>query len=241
MRMQKEQSVNPPRMILSALGAAALVVVMASCATVNRLETHDFQGASLAAHMRTPPEPQMDIRYDVTLDSHNPIYSALSVMTNLAKAAQAEKARNTMREALLSVDLPGIIRDESFSACAFALGTEQVDRTAQSDYLLDMEIRDWGIEASSPTSAVMLRVRLTASLYKTEGRELLWQREVRVRNPASAGMFGVGQVIGNMVTATVLSNMTADELAQGFTELGRESARTVVRQLERDMDRARAY
>jgi hypothetical protein len=44
-----------------------------------------------------------------------------------------------------------------------------------------------------------------------------------------------------MVTATVLSNMTADELAQGFTELGRESARTVVRQLERDMDRARAY
>jgi hypothetical protein len=223
------------------LGVAAVAVVMASCATVNGLDTYDFQGSSLAAHMRTPPEPRMDVSYDVTLDSHNPFYSALSVMTNLAKAAQAEKAQDAMREALLSVDLPAIIRDQSFSACAFALGTEQAERTADSDYLLDLEIRDWGIEASSPSSAVMLRVRLTASLYKTSGRELLWQRDIRTSSPASPAMFAVGQVIGNMVTATALSNMTADELAKGFTELGRESARAVVRQLQRDMNRARAH
>ena len=41
----------------------------------------------------------MDVRYDVTLDGRLPIYSMLSVMTNLAKAGQAEKASATMRGA----------------------------------------------------------------------------------------------------------------------------------------------
>ena len=57
--------------------------------------------------------------------------------------------------------------------------------------------------------------------------------------PASPAVFGLGQIIGNMVTATALSNMTPDELAAGFRELARETARVVARLLERDLARAR--
>ena len=37
--------------------------------------------------------------------------------------------------------------------------------------------------------------------------------------PADPEMFGIGNILGNMVTATVLSNMTEDDLARGFKEL----------------------
>ena len=42
-----------------------------------------------------------------------------------------------------------------------------------------------------------------------------------------------------MVTATVLSEMTEENLTRGFRELGSLTARRVAMILERDLDRAR--
>ena len=42
-----------------------------------------------------------------------------------------------------------------------------------------------------------------------------------------------------MVTATVLYNMTEDDLARGFKELASRTAKRVALELERDLGRAR--
>lgn len=231
---------NPTRRaVLCATGALALVLLLVSCTTVNKLATSDFDGATLAADMQSPPEPRLDIRYDVTLDRNNPIYSAFSVMTNIAKAGQAQKAESAMREALSSVDVPDVILEEAYAACASTLQTQLEERKLRADYLLLLEIHEWGIEASSPGSPVMLHIRLTANLYRTFGGELVWRRDLIVDDPASSDMFPIEGIVGDMVTATVLSSMTAEELAYGFTELARRSARSVSRLLERDLYSAR--
>jgi ABC-type uncharacterized transport system auxiliary subunit len=222
-----------------AAAAAALCLTLASCATVNRLNPADYPGSRLATQMPTPPVPRVNVAYDVTLDSHNPVFSALSVMTNLAKAKQAEKANEAMRQALESVDVPGIVLNESSAACADTLAATPAESRADADFLLVLDVRDWGIEADKPDSSVSLHMSLTASLYRSSDRDLVWQRRVSVDQPASPGMFGLGQIVGNMVTATTLYEMTADELSAGFREMARETARTVARLLARDLDRAR--
>jgi hypothetical protein len=98
---------------------------------------------------------------------------------------------------------------------------------------------EWGIDARSPFSAVSLRIRLVASLYPAAGGELAWRREVTVDQPADPDMFGIGNILGNMVTATVLYNMTEEDLARGFKELASRTAKHVALVLERDLDRAR--
>jgi hypothetical protein len=60
-----------------------------------------------------------------------------------------------------------------------------------------------------------------------------------VNDPASPAMFGLGRIVGNMVTATILSEMSEEDLARGFTELALRSARSVARQLENDLTSAR--
>ena len=231
-----------------AAGAAALActaALLAGCMTVNHLDRYDFEGSRLAVEMRTPPEPQLRINYDITLDSHNALYSALSVMTNLAKANQAVQVRETMRDALMEVDVPQIVRSQSLSACAASLGAVQAPSRPDSDYVLSIRIDEWGIEARSAFSPVSLHMKLLATLYPTAaGRsrsedDLAWRREVTVDQPADPEMFGIGQIIGNMVTATVLSNMTEDDLVRGFRELGSLTARRVAMILERDLDQAR--
>ena len=52
-------------------------------------------------------------------------------------------------------------------------------------------------------------------------------------------MFGLGPVVGNIVTATELSQLSVDELAQGFTELGRSMARSISQELQEDLASAR--
>jgi ABC-type uncharacterized transport system auxiliary subunit len=217
--------------------AAALALV--SCATTNRLAMYNFEGALLASEMQTAPPPRVDIRYNVTLDPNNAVYSSLSVLTNIAKATQGEKARQAMSDALSSVDVPGIILAESSAACADTLGTTTEERRSQADYVLTLSIHDWGIEAESARSAVKLRVRMNARITDRRTDNLVWSRTLWVAQPASPTVFGFGQIIGNMVTATVLSNLTPDELADGFRELARETARVVARLLERDLAMAR--
>jgi hypothetical protein len=225
--------------VMTFAALAVLAAALAGCATTNRLDRFDFKGATLAADMPIPPAPRMKVRYEVSLDRRDLVYSAFSVVTNVAKATQAEKARETMDEALASVDVPGIVLQESFDACATALGAEPQDNADAADYLLVLSIHDWGIDASSPISVVSLRIRVTASLYAARGSELVWRRDISVHDAASPAMFGLGPVVGNLVTATALSQLSVDELADGFTALGRNTARSVARQLEEDLVSAR--
>jgi hypothetical protein len=230
---------------LAAASVAAASILLASCMTVNHLDRYDFEGSRLAMDMRTPPEPRLRIDYDVTLDSHNPVYSALSVVTNLAKASQAAQVRETMRAALMEVDVPEIVRAQTFSACSASLGAQQAESRHGADYVLALRIDEWGIEARSPVAAVTLHMKLVASLYPSSvGRgaseeDLAWRREVTVDQPADPEMFGIGPILGNMVTATVLSEMTEENLTRGFRELGSLTARRVAMILEKDLDRAR--
>jgi hypothetical protein len=227
------------RIVTGILLIAATAALLSSCSTVNRLEWYDFKGATLAAHMQSTPEPQVDVSYYVALDKHMPVYSALSVMTNLAKAGQAEKAAGTMRGALASVDVPEILLRESYAACAAALDAEQEPERMRADYVLVLSIHDWGIQAHSFRSAMSLHIHLAASLARRAGGELIWRRGIIVNDPASPAMFGLGRIVGNMVTATILSEMSEEDLARGFTELALRSARSVARQLEYDLTSAR--
>ena len=88
-------------------------------------------------------------------------------------------------------------------------------------------------------STVALRIRLTVSLYDTRGRGLVWRRELSVHDDASPAMFGLGPVVGNMVTASALSELSVDELTDGFTALGHSTARSVARLLREDLISAR--
>jgi hypothetical protein len=226
------------RLIAGAAAAAAAVLLLASCQTVNRLDRYRIEGSTLATDMREPPRAELGIDYSVHIDSKNPIGTALSVGTTLLKASEAEKAEVNMRAALDSVDVPAIVLKETSKSAARALNADLVERSRRPDLLLDLDIREYGIEAPSWGSAVTLHMRLVATLYHTKSRDIIWRRAITVDDPASPQMFGVSGVVGDIVTAGVLSSLTVEELEEGFRALAFESARSLSRRLEKDFYRA---
>jgi hypothetical protein len=220
---------------LVALGIAAL----SSCETINRLGEFDFQGHALAAQMRLPPEPTMDVHYHVKVDFSNPLGTALNVGSNIAKAANADRVEMLMRQALGVVDVPGMVRDESYSTSLSVLGAVSEENPDDAEYLLDFDIHKWGIHASSWVSAVTLRMRLTAAIYSNAEKSIVWRREINVERAATPVMFGLDQTVGNFVTSATLAGLSEEDLMNGFDQLARDTALEVSRTLQSDLYDAR--
>jgi hypothetical protein len=220
------------------LGAACALALL-SCATVNRLGEFDVEGKTLAAEMRLPPEPEMDISYHLKVDFSDPIGTAVSVGSNIAKAANAQRVDALMRGALETVDVPGIVREESYAACLTVLGTQREDDPGAADYLLDVNIHRYGIHAGSWNSAVTLRIKLTASLYHNAERAVVWRRDIDVERAATPAMFGLDSTIGTFVTTAALAGLSEEDLQNGFDQLARDTALSVARTLQDDLYNAR--
>jgi len=223
----------------AAVGAVAALslLALASCTTINRLGEFDLQGHTMAAQMRLPPEPKMDVHY--TFDFSNPLTAALSVGSNIAKAANAQRVDTLMRQALQVVDVPGMVRDESYSTCLTVLGAAQEEDTGSAEYLLDFDIHKWGVHASSWTSEVSLRMELTASIFANSERTIVWRRDVEVKCMATPAMFGLSSTLGSFVTTAALASLAEEDLQNGFDQLARETALQVSRTLQNDLYDAR--
>ncbi|HUI72553.1 MAG TPA: hypothetical protein VL354_18680, partial [Spirochaetia bacterium] len=225
---------------LALVGCAALgVLVLVSCTTINRLGEFEMQGHTMAVDMRLPPEPEMDVHYHIHLDPSDLIGSAINVGSNMAKAANADRVEALMRQALDVVDVPGMVRDESYSTCLSVLETQQEDDPNNADYLLDFDIHKWGVHASSWTSEVSLRMKLTAYLYQKAEKTIVWRRDIEVERPATAAMFGLPSTIGNFVTSAALASLSEEDLQNGFDQLARDTALAVSRTLQNDLYDAR--
>jgi len=221
------------------LAVAAAAMVLTSCTTINRLGEFDLQGRTMAAEMRLPPEPRMDVNYQVKIDLSNPIGTALNVGSNIAKAANANRVDSLMRDALQVVDVPGMVRDESYSTSLSVLGAQEEEDPVAADYLLDFDIHKWGIHAGSWTSAVSLRMKLTAILYSNAEKTIVWRRDIEVERDATPEMFGLDSTIGNFVTTAALASLSEEDLQNGFDQLARDTALTISRTLQNDLYDAR--
>ena len=185
--------------------------------------------------MRTPPEPEIDGNYNVRIDTGNPVLTFASVAANLAKANQIAKDEQKMFAALRQIDVPQLVWEETFERCVRSLASEQVSSVGNSDYIFDLEIRHYGLDADSTNAAVMIEITTTARLYATADRRLIWQRNVSVRDPLSPEVFGAGSVVDTVITTAALAKLTEDQLARGFGEAARRVSYQIARELEDDI------
>jgi hypothetical protein len=226
------------RFVLPALAAVA-AVLLASCVTVNRLEDIRLDDAELASVLAPPPPPSLDSWYDLGIDTSNPIGTVLRVGSSIVLAAEAEKATERMREALTEIDVPAVVLEESTARCARALGAGRVDDARDADFVLDLEIEHYGIDAPSWGSAVALEINVTARLYERRSRDLVWRRHISVAQRASPDVFGLPSAAETIFTAAMLASLSTEEMATGFAYLAHYAAKAVGNTLERDLGKAR--
>ena len=218
---------------LVVLAAAAWV----ACGGGNRLAEYDFAGGALAlVDLGTPRPVLLTGEMDVETEE-GALEAVLDAGSRVAKEASARKARSRLDSAARRVDMGEMMADRILERGSRYLGTRPVEAEAEADFLLELDVRDYGIDARSGRDARLFVVADVILLERETGREI-WSTEVRGRDRLVPSVEGV-DLPPDIFTAGGLTRISVDDFERILRGLADVSADAVADRLREDLRDAR--
>jgi len=219
-----------------------LIVMIGSgvigCGTTNHLREYSFRDRTMVADMLTPPRPQVFTDSYSWFDQDDPVGSVLRVGTTIVKEVEASKTQARMDSALQKVDVPERIKSRALQRCAKILKYRPINDTDKAEFILDMEIRNYGIDAKSWSAGTYFKIDMLVKIIDNESRALIWKRKIKEKQPISPEIFGLGNAAENVISAVALSRLSVDEIATGFQHLADYTADRIAVRLQKDFVKA---
>ena len=236
-RRRRTRSVRRPRTGVAASLVLLAVAAWAACGGGHRLAEYDFAGGTLAmVDLGTPPPVLLTGDVDVDTDE-GALGAVLDAGSRAAKEVSARKARARLDSASRRVDMGEEMAGRILERGSRYLGTNPVESEAEADYLLELDVRDYGIDARGGRDARLFVVADVILLERRTGREI-WNTEVRGRDRLVPSVEGV-DLPSDIFTAGGLTQISVDEFEGILRGLADVSADAVADQLREDLRDAR--
>lgn len=210
-----------------------------SCSS-NKLHQYQYEDRTAAAHMAYPPHPEVFTESWVGINPDDPVGTIINLGTTVAKDVQAAKAQAKMEQALEQVDVSEIIRRRTLAQCSKFMHYRPIDSEQRADYVFDLEIRKYGIDANSWTSRTSFKIEARVVLRHNRSGIQIWKKKIKEDRPISPSVFGLGDSGDNVLTALALSKLTVEQIATGFDHLARYTADRIADKLRDDLAEARS-
>ena len=215
-------------------------VVTAGCGSSNLLREYEFETRTAAALMAIPPRPEVFTHSFVGIDERDPMRSAIRLGTTIVKEMEAQRAEARLDSAMELVDVPEQIRARTLERCSTYLHYRPTEDSKNADFLFDMNIRHYGIDAKSWSASVHFKIDVEVRLLDNKRGMRIWKARVKEEQPITQRIFGLGRATGDVITAVALSNLSVEELVQGFEHLADYTADRIARKLQNDFAKARS-
>ncbi len=224
---------------LSILGLAGLLVLLTACAS-HKLVEYDLREADIAARTFMPPRANVftDL-YNMYINPHDLIGSALSVGTSIARESQASKARARLDSAMAMVNVPAIIEEEMLFRSAELLNFRPVNEIKMADFIFNVRMEKYGIDARGWEVGTYFIIESEIELIDNQQQRRIWKRKVEAREPLSPRLFGISSSVENIMDAMALSELTVEEMATGMENLALFAADLFAEKLYKDYVKSR--
>ncbi len=216
-------------------GVALLTPALEGCSG-NHLDEYDFADQSLAVVYFTAPAPRLWTG-GVDVEGDNPLEVVVSAGGRVAREVEARRAQARLDSAAVGVDLAKRMADRTLERAGRYLGTRPVEEESEADYLLEVDIRRLGLDASGH-GAYLVVVGEAVLLDGRTGREI-WDADVRGHERLSPALWHSSDVLGDVVTAGALSGVSVAEFEDILGALTDFVADRIGRELRGDLRRAR--
>jgi hypothetical protein len=219
---------------------AGLCLALTGCGPKHRLKEYDFNDLTAAAMVDAPAEAGVFTGSLLDIAGHHPLAIALQAGAALAKEITADGAQARLDSAMMQVDVPERIRSRTLRRCADYLRLQSVPVHNRADFLFDVYIHDYGIDAEAWDAGVYFYIDAQVYLLDNGTGSEIWKTHVKERLPVTRRLFPseVG-VADDVVSAIALSQLSVDEIAAGFRHLANETADRVAARLRRDYAKSR--
>lgn len=220
-------------MWILALVASSMIVHCSS----NRLHEYQFKRKSASAIMAAPPRAQIftESFFDTGGD---PISTVIHIGTRIAKEVETYEAQKRLDSAMQQVDIPEQIRRRSLERFGDYFDFRTIGSSKDADFLFMMKITKYGIEADSWNASVRFKIDVKIRLIDNIKNREVWKKSIHERMPISGSIFGLGDAVGNVMTASALSNLTEEGMVTGFSHLAEYTADRIAEKIQEDFIKA---
>ena len=225
--------------------ATTVLLVLAwlavGCGSSNILHEYDYRGRTLAVVSELPRAPQvLSGPYFLGRSSGDPVRDLMRIGAGVAREVQAGEVRERLDSAVALVDVGYEMEDAVLERAARYLGARATwDDEEPADFLLELVVVEYGIDAEAWDAAVHVFIEADATLIHVDSGEEIWRREIGARDPLGPAVFGPRRTVRDVVTAATLASLDVEEIAAALEYLADFSARVITDELRDDLRDAR--
>lgn len=232
-------SPQPVRPLALLAGIASLASI--GCASSNTLHEYDYRGRSLSVVSDLPPSPEvLTGPYFVGHPSGDAIRDAVRLGARVAREVEAREVRERLDSAATLIDVGHVLEDNTLERAARYLGARASRSEAQTDFLLELVVVEYGIDAETWDAAAHVYIEADAALIHVESGAEIWRAEIEARDPLGPSVFGPARAVRDIVTAASLADLSVEEIVDALEYLADYSAGAITDRLRDDLREARS-
>lgn len=224
-------SFSPPKVVVSRIAVAvAVLAVAAGCGGgKHHLEQYQFANRTLGLVYVEPPEPEL-LHGSYSVNGENALQTVMRATGTVAKEVVARRARARLDTATRYLDVSKVLAVRTVERVSRYLGTTPAAMSNNADYLLEVTMRSFGIDATSNTATYLYTRAEAVLIDRRSGREI-WSVKVRGSDRLTASVRGNPNLPSSVINAGTLSTVSVAQFQDALEQLTTYTSNLITEEL----------
>ncbi|HTD83179.1 MAG TPA: hypothetical protein VK648_05245 [Gemmatimonadaceae bacterium] len=206
------------RLLPAIVAAAALAASLVSCGGGHHLAEYPFASRTLAVVYIAPPAPELLTSYYDLTNSQNPVEAVVRAGADVAREKEGRRANARLDSASARIDIPAILAQRTLQRASRYLGTRPITDENQADYLMEVRMERFGINAKADEAAYLFTYAEAVLLDRRTGREI-WNINVHGRDRLTPYVQSTSPIPGSVITASTLGSVSVAQFQGALNQL----------------------
>ena len=189
------------RLLPAIIATAAIPASLISCGGGHHLAEYPFASRTLAVVYIAPPSPVLLTSYYDLTNSQNPVEAVVRAGADVAREKEGRRASARLDSATARIDIPAVLAQRTLQRASRYLGTRPIADENQADYLMEVRMERFGINAKADEAAYLFTYAEAVLLDRRTGREI-WNINVHGRDRLTPYVQSTSPIPGSVITAT---------------------------------------
>ena len=203
---------------------------VAACGGGHHLAEYPFASRTLAVVYVAPPAPELLTSYYDLTNSQNPLETVMRGAADVAREREGRRARARLDSAAARIDFPTVLAQRTVQRASRYLGTRPVSDENQADYLMEVRLERFGINAKADEATYLFTFAEATLIDRRTGREI-WNVNVHGRDALTPYVEASSPIPGSVIAAGTLGSVRVADFQNALNQLMDYSSTLITNEL----------
>lgn len=209
------------------------IAVLGGCGSKHHLGEYPFASRTLAVVYIAPPAPVLlTAYYDARIPGNatEAMDAVARAGAGVAKEREGRRATARLDSAAARVNIPSVLAQRTLERASRYLGTQPVIDAAAADYLMEVHMERFGINAKGDHAAYLFTFAEAVLIDRRTGREI-WNVTIHGRDRLTPFIVSTSSIPGNVITAATIGSVSVSDFQLALNQLIELSSNLITSEL----------